>query len=440
MRSDKKTGTIVGGVLVALAGLAIGWSVRAFVFPSAAAQEQGDEAAAPAIEPSKMSVRVTMTPVTRGDLPIVVVAAGVVTPAPDAERTLSSRASGRVEKVLVSAGESVKSGAVLVRFERAPLEATLAQTRAVLAQADSQLSEFEKTGRVRQTAELDAAARRATSARALADAQLARLGKLHSDGLVSDKALDEANQAAEQARAEEKLAQSAVAGFESTNAQLQHENLASARAAAEANVRDAERIVAEAEVRAPADGRITQVAARAGEKLDAGATLGRMLLTDARIVRFSVSAAVDHDVAVGAHATWEDAGGVTREGHVVRTGGEIDAASGLIDVFVEPEAGAPPLSPGLTVRGEIELHRLEGVTLVPESAVVRSNDEPTVVLAGVDDTAKIVRVKVLGHHAGLVAVEGLVHAGDRVITDGGYNLPDGAHVVDAASQRTPDEK
>jgi RND family efflux transporter MFP subunit len=441
VRSDKKTGSIIAGILIALASLAIGWSARAFVFPSAAAESGADEEdAAPSIAPAQMSVRVTTAKVTRGDLPIVVVAAGIVAAAPDAERTLSSRASGRVEQVLAREGETVERGRVLVTFESGPLEAGLAQARAVLAQADSQLAEFDKTGRDRRTAELEAEAARAKSARGLADAQLARLEGLQVDGLVSDKALADAKQSAEQARVDERLASAAASGFETTNAQLQHANLEAARAAAEANVRDAERVVSEAQVRAPADGRITDITARAGEKLDAGATLGRMLVTDARIVRFSVAAAAALGVVVGARATWDDANGAERSGHVVRTGDEVDTASGLVDAFVEPETGAPTLTPGVTVRGELEVRRFENVLLVPERAVVRSEDKQTVVLATADGSARIVEVKVLGRHGGVAAVEGGVQPGERVILDGAYNLPDGAHVVDAATQPARDEK
>jgi hypothetical protein len=51
------------------------------------------------------------------------------------------------------------------------------------------------------------------------------------------------------------------------------------------------------------------------------------------------------------------------------------------------------------------------------------------VLVGEGDRARITEVKVLGRQGDLVAVAGDVRANERVITAGGYNLPDGAHVV-----------
>ena len=66
---------------------------------------------------------------------------------------------------------------------------------------------------------------------------------------------------------------------------------------------------------------------------------------------------------------------------------------------------------------------------MPESALVRSADRTVVVTVDAGDIAHVVPVEVLGRSAGRVAVAGEVHAGDRVIVDGAFNLPDGAHVV-----------
>jgi hypothetical protein len=79
----------------------------------------------------------------------------------------------------------------------------------------------------------------------LLDAQVERLGPLHDDGLVSDKTLAEAKQAAEQARAERQLAERTATSFQSSGAELQHATLVAARAAAEAAEQESERMLAE---------------------------------------------------------------------------------------------------------------------------------------------------------------------------------------------------
>ena len=431
-----KASSFVGGVLLAAAGVGIGWSVRALAFPSAPTSDakSGDnEDAAPEIAPEDMLVRVTTAAVERGDLPLVVLASGVVRAAPGAERSLSSRASGRVLETFVTRGQLVKQGEILLRFETAPLDASLAQARAALAQADNQLAEFERSGRDRQTVELQAAAKRAASARALADGQLARLVPLHADGLVSDKALAEAEQAAQQARTDQELAERAASAFQSSGSDLQHATLIAARASVESNVREAERVLAEAEVHAVADGQITEFTAQPGEKLEAGAAIGKLLASDGRIVAFSVAASAARRLAIGASATWEDVERIRRSGKLIRVAGEIDPSSGLVEALVAPDPDVPPTPPGFCVRGELELQRLVDVVLVPERAVLRAHDAQVVVVATADGKAKVESVKLLGRHAGLAAIEGEVRAGDRVIVEGGYNLPDGAHIVDAAA-------
>src|SRR6185436_2594726 len=106
----------------------------------------------------------------------------------------------------------------------------------------------------------------------------------------------------------------------------------------------------------------------------------------------------------------------------------------------------PSPQPGLVVRGEIESRRLTGAVLVPSHAIVRAEDEPTLVLVGDDGIAKRVEVEILGRHGDVAAVKGDVKDGDRVVVEGGYNLPDGAKTHEAASgheeahAETPQEK
>lgn len=428
-RTVVMTKTLMSGVLLAIASATIGWSVRAFIIPSESGDESSAEEAAVEVAPENMRVLVATAEVTRGDLSLVVVANGVVQAAPGAERSLSSRASGRVIAVSVAKGQFVKQGDLLLRLETAPLETALAQARAALAQSTNQLSEFELGGRDRQTGELRSAFARATSSSALADAQSKRIADLQHEGLASDKALSEAEQAARQAHAELELAERAERTYRENGAQLQHESLVAVRAAAEASVQEAERILAETDVRAPTDGQIVALDARAGANLEVGATFGRMLASSGRVVSFAVAVQRAAELSVGSKATWNDPAGAHHEGHVVSVAGQLDPSSGSIEVLVVADASDWRAPPGLNVRGELETRHLEDVTLVPERAVLRAHDERVVVVAAADDRAKVTKVEVLGRHAGLAAITGEVQAGNRVVVEGGYNLPDGAHIV-----------
>jgi multidrug efflux pump subunit AcrA (membrane-fusion protein) len=66
------------------------------------------------------------------------------------------------------------------------------------------------------------------------------------------------------------------------------------------------------------------------------------------------------------------------------------------------------------------------VVLVPASAVVRADDKTCVMAVGAGGVAKRVEVELLGRHGDVAAVKGEVKAGEQVVVEGGYNLPDGA--------------
>jgi multidrug efflux system membrane fusion protein len=291
------------------------------------------------------------------------------------------------------------------------------------------LAEYEAAGRENHERELQAALHRAEAQIVLLDAQQARLEPLHRDGLVADKALDEARQAAAQARSDRALAEASVSAFQKTGAGLQHTTLIAAREAAAANVNEAQHILDEVVVRAPCDGQVVEFSARAGASLAVGEVFARIVAEGAYIVVFGLEPGSLGDVHLGARATWEGVGRELQAGNVVRISQSIEPANGLFDVYVAPAPDVRLALVGLTVLGEIEVGRTESAILVPEEAVLRSGDRQTVVIAE-GGIAKVVPVDLLGRHGGRAAIRGAVPVGAHVVVGGGYNIPDGAGIVE----------
>ncbi len=428
----KQTGTWIGGLLLFAAGLGCGWAVRTLVAaPQAESSKSADEEEdpAPVIAPGELRVQVTTLAAISGDLPITLVAPGIVRAAPTAEMTLSSRAGGRVLECPVAKGQVVKRGDLLLRLDAAPAQTALSQARAMLASSANQLAEFERSGSARQKLELETAVHRSISQVALLEASVNRLEPLRSDGLVSQKALAEAVQALESARADRELSERAQAAYVASGETLQSATLTAARDASELSVREAEKALAEAELRAPSDGRITELFVHAGETLVPGTTLAKLLAPSGREIVFAVPAGSIEDLKLGAHASWLDSKDETRTGTIVRIDGEVETVGGTLEVVVKPDDESARLLPGARLLGEIELRRLSGVILVPENAVLRAADLQVVVLAR-EGKAVVVPIQLLGRHAGLAAIAGPVREHDSVIVDGGYNLPDGAGVIE----------
>jgi multidrug efflux pump subunit AcrA (membrane-fusion protein) len=435
----KTTGNAVGAVLLFAAGALAGWTVHAWRSPDAEKGE-ADEEAAPEVKPEDMSVAVVTAKAAKGDLPVTLPAIGSVRADEGALLSLGSRAGGRVAEVSVRAGDDVKRGAAVLRFDEAPLALAVAQEKAALATAANQLDEFERSGRDRQEADLASAATQAESDAGVAQAQLDRVLTLRKDGLSSEKSETEARQAAAHARRDADVAAKALAAFRTVGADLQHSTLVATRDAAAAALRDAQAVLAEAAVVAPADGRIVALTAHAGDRVDSGAAVGSLLRPDGRVLAFGVTPAAAAGLAPGATVQWTDAAGAARTATVRSVGADVAGPAGLVEIVAVPEGAAP--QPGLVVRGEIVTRTIAGAVLVPSRAVVRAEDKPCVMLVGAGGVAKRVEVEVLGRHGDVAAVKGEVKDGDAVVVEGAYNLPDGAktHEGEAKDEEKHGEK
>lgn len=432
-----KSGSVVGAALLLVAGGLGGWIVRSWKAPAAATAET-DEDAAPEVRPEDMSVEVVTAKAVKGDLPIVLQAVGVVRADKDATFTLSSRAGGRVTQVNYPVGYDVPRGYAVVRFDDAPARLAVAQAKSALAAAANQLDEFDRVGRDRQDAELESAATQAEHDLTTAQAQLDRVLALRADNLASAKSEAEARQAADHARRDRDVAAKALAAFRTAGADLQHSTLAAARDAAEAALKDANAVLADTEVVAPAEAKIITLTVHAGDHADAGASIGTLLLPAGRVLAFGVTPEAAAGIAGGV-VNWTDAAGAARTATIRSIAGDVTGPAGLVEIIAVPDGAAP--QPGLVVRGEIVLKTLEAVVIVPGAAVVSADDKTCVMVVGDGGIAK--RVEVTVHrHGGDAAVEGAVKAGDAVVVEGAYNLPDGAktHPPEKKDDEKSDEK
>ncbi len=185
------------------------------------------------------------------------------------------------------------------------------------------------------------------------------------------------------------------------------------------------------------DGRVIAAEAGVVSKLDVSsgalALLGTPLITLARsgqrVIRLGVEPAQAGSVKVGQPVTLTSAhrgdGGEEVSATVSTVGAVIDSVSGAIEVQATLPAGAPLLL-GERVRAEIEIAKNENALVVPRSAVLPDDDKQ--ILFTVKD-GKAVRHEV---KTGLTTAElveviasSSLHAGDRVVTLGNYELADG---------------
>lgn len=191
--------------------------------------------------------------------------------------TVAPQLSGYVASVEAVDFQTVARGDVIARIDDriyrqklAQAEAGLASARAAMAVAEQNVHSAEAVWRADQAA-LEAA----RSVQATAQSDDARAQALNARGVTTQTATEQSRLALQKAGAAVSQAQAAL--------DVQHENIASAKAqlnTAQANIASAEAAVRLARIdldntviRAPADGRLGQVAARPGQYVTAGTAL-----------------------------------------------------------------------------------------------------------------------------------------------------------------------
>jgi RND family efflux transporter MFP subunit len=365
----------------------------------------------PEVESARSEIPAPLVRVQRvetGSVDFVVRAHGTV--APRTESDVIPQVSGPVVWVspALASGGFFEADEPLIRIDRADYEVALESARAAVARGDS---EYERASK-----------------------ELERQKRLAKQSVASAARHDDAVNA-------ERIAAAA---------------LREARAKRERAERDLERT----EIRAPYAGRVREENVDVGQFVNRGTPIGKIYAVDYAEVRLPVP-----DVELGfmdlpmlyRSETPEDGGPEVRVharfaggehtwvGHVVRTGGEIDARSRMVNVVArvedpygrseragggagdEPGAGRerPPLAVGLFVEAEIQGRRVEGAVVLPRSAL---RDGDRVLVVDAESRMHFRDVEVLRSERGSVVIGSGLAAGEDVVVSPLSAVVDGMEV------------
>lgn len=222
------------------------------------------------------------------------------------EIDIAPRLPGRIESIEVREGELVRTGQVLVRMDTESLQAQLREAEARLRQAEDAVGTMR--GQLAQRESEKAAAEALVVQRrtelAAAQRRAQRYTDLRRQGFISQQQLDDYIEAVDRAAAALAAARAQVAASEAAIAAARSQ-IRSSESAVEAAQAEVERIRTDIEdslLKAPRDGRVQMIVARAGEVVGAG---GRVLnLVDLKDVymTFFLPTRVVGRVALGSEA------------------------------------------------------------------------------------------------------------------------------------------
>lgn len=344
----------------------------------------GGAASAPAAAASAPPPQnVSVMPVRQADVPVTVEASGTVTALQSVD--LRAQTTSTVAQVLVKDGQNVKKGELLFRFDDRADRAALDKARAQLARDRAALADLER--------------------------QWNRAKELKAQNFIAQNAVD-----------------SAQANAEAGQALVRSD---------EAAVQAAQVAVSYNELRAPISGRAGIVNVYPGSLVQANASavpLVNIAQLDPIGISFTVpetqlasllAATRGGELAVEALLPpGSPRGAAAVKGRVTAVDNLVDASTGTIKVKAEFANAAQTLWPGQYLRVRVTLRTLQGVTVVPQAALIIRGNERSVYVVGPDNTARLVPVQVRAALGEQAVVEGL-EATAQVVMDGKQNLRPG---------------
>jgi RND family efflux transporter MFP subunit len=361
--------------LLAPVALAISGLFVTLVAPDASGEPDSARSAA------KPALAVTTTLPKLVVLPVRVQANGNI--AAWQEAIIGTEADGlRLAEVNFNVGDVVRRGQVLARFASATVDAELAQSRSVLAEAEAILAE--------------------------ASSNAVRAQELKASGALSEQQIQQYLTAERTARAR----------LEGAKAAVQTQQLR----------------LAQTQVLAPDDGVISVRTATVGAVLPSGQELFRIIRRGRLEWRAEVAAPELARLRPGQQVTLTPAGGQPVRGmvRVVAPVVDIRTRSGLVYVDI-PVAGAARA--GMFARGDIEVDSGKPTVTLPQAAVAQRDGFSYVMRIGPD--YRVMETKVtLGRRAGdRVEVVSGIDTGTTVVASGVGFLGDGdlVQVVDGAA-------
>lgn len=341
---------------------------------------------------------------------------------------LAPKVSGTVAAVAVQIGQAVAAGQVIIRLEQTEFLQRVAEAEAKVARAAARVAELTAGSRPEEIRQAEETLRQAVSRRANARLNRDRIRDLFATGAVSQRELDEAELAVTLTEAQQAAAEQALA-------LLRQGPRPEVRAAAEAELKEAEALAAQqrtyldySTIRAPFAGHITR------RLVDPGATVGpstpvatlvslgtvKVLLAvperDAPLLTTHSPARVQVDAFPGR----------TFPGRVARINSALDPLSRTLAAEIHADNPEALLLPGMFARAEVTLLTRDGV-LIPSEAVLEEGGAAAVfVVEG--GTARRRPVQTGYLQGTLIEVRQGLAAGEKVVVAGQQGLRDGAAV------------
>jgi len=346
------------------------------------------------------------------------------------EVSIVPKISAPIEKFFVNRGSRVHAGELIAQLENKDLQAAVAQAKGAYEQAQAAYATSTQVSLPAdiQNAKLNVKATRQAmrSARMVYESR----EKLYQAGALSRNLLEEARVAFTQANNQYEIARARLQGLRKVG-QTAGEQIAKGQlATAEGQYQGALAQFHYSQIRSPITGVVTDRPLYEGQMATAGTPMMTIMNLSHVIGRAYVSPEQASLLHVGDAATIQPgAGAPAVPAKVTVVSPALDPSSTTVQVWVEAPNPGRQLRPGSTVDVKVVARTAENALVIPAAAVLTASDGTTsVMVVGKDNHAHQTSVQTGIREDGEVQITSGLRAGQEIVSEGAYGLPDGTKV------------
>jgi len=380
-------------------------------------------------EPSPVAT-VKVVPVDERDVDLTIQAPATVFAREQAN--ISSRITAPILEIAVRKGDRVTKGQVLVRLDNRDLLAQKREIAGLVAEAESNLEKL-RTGTIPGDIER-AKGQVMTSQAALSQAEkfFERRKQLFDQGAIPNRDLLVSQTDLATAKANNEVARQALSRLEKQSSGRDIQIMQSRLEQARGRLASVETQISFEELRSPFAGFITEQFVFPGDMAQPAVAMFTVADLSVAIARTQVPESDARAVWVGAACRMmpQDQQGSSFAGKVTVVNQSVDAARRTVEVWCEIPNGKGDLRAQAFGTVEIAVGRLTRAITVPLAAVhfEEGSRNGHVMVVGSDKKASKRPVEAGATTEGRVPILKGLKAGETVIVEGGYGLPDGIEV------------
>jgi HlyD family secretion protein len=346
------------------------------------------------------------------------------------QATIVPKISAPIRKFYVQRGDRVQAGQLLAVLENGDLAGAAAGAKGAYEQAQAN---YESTAAANLPEQITQAKGNVESARAgFAAAQKLydNSQKLYEQGALAGKQLDQARVGLAQAQAQLQSAEQQLEKLQSVGLKAQLKAAQGQLDAAKGAYDNAAAQLSYTEIHSPIDGVVTDRPLFPGDMASTAAPLVTVMNLSEVVARARVPAAEAAAVKVGDRAEISvPDGSKSIAGKVTVVSPAVDPDSTTVQVWVQARNPGGELKPGATVTVTVMAKKVPDALVIPRVALLNDPElGPYVMVIDSASAAHRTKVETGIEQDGKVQITRGLKAGDLIVGQGAYALPDGTKV------------